>query len=152
MCLFDRMGRVHIDLSDTPFETALHLKLCQNLFSMTVTQQLSEFYTLAEKSNIGVENGRKLIDALFPDSPHHLFYSNRMLSGSSFDTEHIVNHADMAMHVTHHVNALADKCGVRLASYNIAVDNLAQVGERGDFTAVYGVVREQSGLPFSNQK
>ena len=75
-----------------------------------------------------------------------------MLSGSCFDTEHILADVTKVQHVASYVNSMADTYGVKLDSYNVAVENLGRVNNRGDFNAIYGVVREQSGLPFKAEK
>ena len=144
------MGKAQIDLSGEPPFKAHQLKLCGNVFLLTTMQQLAEFYVLTEKCGVGIESGKKLVNTLFPLPPHSI-YSSRMLDGSCFDVSQSVVDITKAQHVAAYVNNVADSCGAKLDSYNVAVRNLEDVGDRGDIMAIYGAVREQSGLPFSNQ-
>ncbi|KAK7046601.1 putative oxidoreductase [Favolaschia claudopus] len=142
------MGKAHIDLSDQTPGKAQELKLCGNIFNFTTLQQLAEFYTMVEKAGIGAKRGHQLVQALFPPGTPQAIYGEGMVTGRSFDTQNIVVDVEKTLHIAEYVNALADRNGVPLKAYNLAVDNIRAVGDRGDFTAVYGVVREQSGLLF----
>jgi len=143
------MGKAHIDLSDQERGKAQELKLCGNIFNFTALQQLAEFYTMVDKAGIGASRGHQLVQALFPPHTPQYIYGEGMVSGRCFDTQNIVVDVEKTLHIVGYVNALAQRNGVPLKAYNLAAESLRAIRGRGDYMAVYGVVREQSGLPFA---
>lgn len=117
-------------------------------------QQLAEFYVMTEKCGIDLTRGQKLVEALFP-TPQQV-YGPRMVAGDVFAKYSSGSlkgdNADVAMSqkIAGYVNAMARDLGVHLKGYNVAVENMGLINGRGDYGAIYGVVREQSGLPFSS--
>ncbi|KAJ7432282.1 hypothetical protein B0H11DRAFT_1760758 [Mycena galericulata] len=142
------MGKAHIDLSDQAPGKAQELKLCGNILNFVAVEQLAEFYAMVDKAGIGAARGHQLVKALYtPETPQYI-YGENIVSGRCFDTDNIVVDIPKALQVAGHVQDLARKNGVPIKAYDLAAENLRAVGDRGDFLAVYGVLREQSGLSF----
>ncbi|KFX97914.1 hypothetical protein V490_02564 [Pseudogymnoascus sp. VKM F-3557] len=148
------IGRAVIDLSDKPYESALTLKIIGNTFIVNMVEMLSEGHVLAEKSGLGSESLHKFLEAVLP-APYAA-YSNRMMSGDYYKREEPLFAVDLARKDARHAMDLAKTAGTRLENVETADRHLVKVkehsGEKGDMAAIYGVVREEAGLPFENQK
>jgi 3-hydroxyisobutyrate dehydrogenase-like beta-hydroxyacid dehydrogenase len=109
---------------------------------------------LAEKSGLGSEALHKFLEAVLP-APYAA-YSNRMMSGDYYKREEPLFAVDLARKDARHAMDLAKTAGTRLENVETADRHLVKVkersGEKGDMAAIYGVVREEAGLPFENQK
>jgi 3-hydroxyisobutyrate dehydrogenase-like beta-hydroxyacid dehydrogenase len=149
------IGRLNIDLSDQPYGQALLLKVIGNSFIINIVEQLAEGHVLAEKSGLGTENLDKFIQAMLP--PVYGAYSKRMLTGDYYDREGgPLFGVDLARKDARHAIDLAKSAGTRLLNIETADAHLAKVkeakGEDGDMPGIYGVVRQEAGLPFENGK
>lgn len=85
-------------------------------------------------------------------------YSKRMTSGDYYDREEPLFNADLALKDINHALSLAKASGTRMKSAELHKAHLEQVqksaAEQGlpaDLAGIYGVVREESGLPFKNK-
>ncbi|KAK9240136.1 NAD binding domain of 6-phosphogluconate dehydrogenase-domain-containing protein [Lipomyces kononenkoae] len=149
------MGRQFIDLSEDPdVGKALTLKIAGNTIILGMVEALSEGHVLAEKTGLGTENFEKFIAGLFGQSPY-LPYSKRLTSGD-YVREHPLFAVDLAAKDARHALSLAKSSGTTLPVTEIAAKNLAAVkekmGENGDITSIYGILREGAGLPFIEKK
>lgn len=119
-----------------------------------MVEMLAEGHVLAEKSGLGSEALHKFIEAIFPGV--YSGYSNRMMSGVYYTREEPLFAVDLARKDARHAMDLAKVAGTRLENVETADRHLVKVkehsGEKGDMAAIYGVVREEAGLPFENQK
>lgn len=147
------VGRAVIDLSDKSYESATTLKIIGNTFIVNMVEQLSEGHVLAEKSGLGTEALHKFLEAMMP-APYAA-YSNRMISGDYYTREEPLFAVDLARKDARHAMDLAKQAGTRLENVETADRHLLKLkehsGVRGDMPAIYGIVREEAGLPFENQ-
>lgn len=137
-------------------------------------ETVAEGLVLAEKSNLGMENLHKFIQAIFP-GPFAL-YSQRMISGDYYNREEVSGYSsgcfqtwlsvvsavqpvvsiDMARHLAGEVLALAAASGTKLNAYENGYKHMEMVrshaGAKGDISGIYGAVRQESGLAYENLK
>jgi len=82
-------------------------------------------------------------------------YSNRFISGDYLRDDPLFQ-VDLALKDCHHVLNLAESCGTVMGNLQVVEKHLdavkAERGEKGDFAAVYGAVRKESGLSFDNRE
>ncbi|KAL9020826.1 MAG: hypothetical protein Q9185_002010 [Variospora sp. 1 TL-2023] len=149
-----RIGRGVIDFSDEGHGKASLLKVIGNVFIVNMIETVAEGLVLAEKSNLGMENLHKFIQAIFP-GPFAL-YSQRMISGDYYNREEPVVSIDMARHLAGEVLALAAASGTKLNAYENGYKHMEMVrshaGAKGDISGIYGAVRQESGLAYENLK
>ncbi|TVY36626.1 putative oxidoreductase-like protein [Lachnellula occidentalis] len=147
------VGRALIDLSGEEPGKASLLKLMGNVLIMNTMETVAELNVFAEKCGVGVQSMKKLLDQVFPNTPHSI-YNHRMLSGGYYRDTPIVE-VSKALKLTAHVLELAKSSGASVKGYEAAVDHLKvvedQAGEDADITGIYGAVRLESGLPFKNE-
>jgi 3-hydroxyisobutyrate dehydrogenase-like beta-hydroxyacid dehydrogenase len=139
-----------IDLGGEKPGAAQKLKLVGNFLIMATIETVAEAHVFAETCGIGTRNMDKLMTAVFPSPPHAL-YNHQMVSGECFTGKPLVE-VSKALLLTGHVMELAKKHGASLKIYEIAREHLRLLEEHegpdADITAIYGVVRMESGLPF----
>ena len=115
-------------------------------------EQLAESHTLAEKTGLGTNNLHKFVEQMFsgPYTP----YSNRLLAGDYMRDDPLFQ-IDLALKDCRHMLHLAESTGTVMGNLQVVMQHLeavkAERGEKGDFAAVYGAVRKESGLPFDNR-
>ncbi|KAL8923089.1 MAG: hypothetical protein Q9208_004773 [Pyrenodesmia sp. 3 TL-2023] len=147
------IGRGIIDFSNEAHSKASLLKVIGNVFIINMIETVAEGLVLAEKSDLGVDNLHKFIQAIFP-GPFAL-YSQRMISGDYYDREEPVVGIGMARHLADEVLALASASGVKLNAYEAARKHMemvqAYIGAKGDVSGIYGAVRQESGLPYESK-
>lgn len=148
------MGRAIIDLSDQDPGKASMLKIIGNTFILSMVTTLSEGYSMAEKTGLGVKELQQFVDTMF--SAPYTPYSNRMLSGDYYKREEPLFAVDLARKDARHVKKLAADAGMRHRIVEIADEYLAKVkehsGEKGDMPAIYGAKRQESGLKYENDE
>ncbi|KAL8653617.1 MAG: hypothetical protein Q9210_001995 [Variospora velana] len=148
------IGRGVIDFSNEAHGKASLLKVIGNVFIVNMIETVAEGLVLAEKSNLGMENLHKFIQAIFP-GPFAL-YSQRMISGDYYNREEPVVSIDMARHLAGEVLALAAASGTKLNAYENGYKHMEMVrshaGAKGDISGIYGAVRQESGLAYENLK
>jgi 3-hydroxyisobutyrate dehydrogenase-like beta-hydroxyacid dehydrogenase len=146
------MGRAIVDFGGQPVGKATLLKVIGNTFILNMVETLSEGHVLAEKSGLGNDNLHQFIEIMFPGP--YAAYSIRMTSGDYHKREEPLFGVDLARKDARHAMALAKAAGTQLKDVEVADKHLEQVkkhmGERGDITSIYGVVRQEGGLKFEN--
>ena len=119
-----------------------------------MVEALSQGHVLAEKTGLGVEELHKWIEVMFPGP--YTAYSNRLMSGDYYLRQPPGFMARLASKDFNHAKDLADNAGVKLRCLEVAGQHLKDVekekGDEGDIAGIYGVIRQESGLPFENQK
>lgn len=147
------MGRENIDYSDLAPSKATLMKMIGNTFIVGMISNLSEGHVMAEKTELGVENLHKFIEAMFPGP--YTAYSNRMKSGDYYNREEPLFAVDLARKDMRHAQDLANKSGMTMKGVKQADEWLKEVkdhmGAKGDIAGIYGAKRAESGLPFENQ-
>ncbi|KAL1901883.1 hypothetical protein Sste5346_001588 [Sporothrix stenoceras] len=147
-------SRHDILLKDVPVSHAALLKVIGNTFVFNMIEQLAEGHVLAEKTGLGTDPLHQLMQAMFPGP--YAAYSERMVSGQYYTLERPLFAVDLARKDIGYALGLGDKVGVQLQNARTADAHLVQVkehdGETGDVAAIYGAVRQESGLPYENQK
>jgi 3-hydroxyisobutyrate dehydrogenase-like beta-hydroxyacid dehydrogenase len=147
------MGRAEIPFEDKPYESSLKLKLLGNSFVLNMVTILAEGYTLGEKSGIGIEPVKQLVDLLYGGI--YSAYSERMIKGVYWKMEEPLFSADNARKDAGHAMSLAKASGMELKLAKQSDEYLKIVadhagGSKGDMAGIYGAVRKQSGLKFEN--
>ncbi|KAK4548362.1 hypothetical protein LTR36_010232 [Oleoguttula mirabilis] len=146
------MGRAEIDYADQPHGAATRLKIIGNTFILAMVETLSEGHTLAEKSGLGSDNLHSFIETMFPGP--YTAYSNRLKSGDYYKREEPLFNAKLARKDAGHARSLAESCGAKMKALEVADAHLQAViehsGDKGDIAAIYGAVRQESGLKFEN--
>ena len=81
-------------------------------------------------------------------------YSNRFIAGDYMRDDPLFK-IDLALKDCRHILHLAESTGTAMGNLQVAKQHLEVVkterGDKGDFAAVYGAVRKESGLPFDNR-
>lgn len=115
-------------------------------------EQLAESHTLAEKTGLGTNTLHKFIEQVFPGP--YTAYSNRLITGDYMRDDPLFQ-IDIALKDCRHMLHLAENSGTIVGNIQVVKQHLeavrAERGEKGDFAAVYGAVRKESGLPFDNR-
>ncbi|PSS05292.1 NAD binding domain of 6-phosphogluconate dehydrogenase-domain-containing protein [Coniella lustricola] len=145
-------SRAVIDMSGEPYHKALQLKLVGNTFVLNMVEQIAEGHVLAEKVGLGTQHVHKFLELLLPG----IFpaYSMRMLTGDYWKREEPLFHVDLARKDAGHALRLAKDNGCEMQNVMTGDKHLAAVQKKnpkfGDIVGIYGVVREEAGLPFEN--
>ncbi|PHH52547.1 2-hydroxy-3-oxopropionate reductase [Ceratocystis fimbriata CBS 114723] len=146
------MARAEIDLSDRPYSAATTLKIIGNTFILNMIEQLAEGLVVAEKSGLGTAPLQEFVNQMFPGP--YAAYAQRMVGGDYHQREEPLFAVDLARKDAGHALNIAKEAGVRLANVETADAHLVQVkekaGEKGDIAAIYGAVRQESGLKYEN--
>ncbi|EOD53032.1 putative 6-phosphogluconate dehydrogenase protein [Neofusicoccum parvum UCRNP2] len=146
------MGKAIIDFSGQSHGKATLLKVIGNTFIFQMIEALSEGHALAEKSGLGTDNLHKFIETMFPGP--YTAYSNRMRSGDYHKREEPLFQVDLARKDARHALSLAESSGTKMRAVEVCDSHLEGVqkhkGAKGDVAAIYGAVRQESGLPFEN--
>ncbi|KAI1377544.1 6-phosphogluconate dehydrogenase 2 [Hypoxylon crocopeplum] len=147
------MGRADIPFDDQPYGTSLKLKLIGNSFILNMVSVLGEGYTVAEKSGVGVDALKQLIDAMFGGV--YSLYSERMIKGTYWKMEEPLFSANNARKDAGHAMNLAKSVGAELKMAAVADGYLKEVadhagGDKGDLAGVYGAARKNAGLKYEN--
>lgn len=119
-----------------------------------MVEQLSSGHVLAEKTGLGTDNLHQFISTMFPGP--YAAYSQRMFEGDYYQREEPLFHVDLARKDARHAMDLAKSSGSSMPTLEIADKHLIAVkehlGDKGDISSIYGVVREASGLKFENKE
>ncbi|KAI1268750.1 NAD binding domain of 6-phosphogluconate dehydrogenase-domain-containing protein [Xylariaceae sp. FL1019] len=147
------MGRAEIPFDDKPYETSLKLKLLGNTFVVNMVTQIAEGMTLGEKSGVGAEPVKQLIDLLFGGV--YSGYADRMAKGTYWKSDAPFFSADNARKDMRHALNLGKSAGVEMTGAQRGDEYLKVVaehagGDKGDIAGIYGAVRKASGLKFEN--
>ncbi|KAH7327889.1 6-phosphogluconate dehydrogenase NAD-binding protein [Stachybotrys elegans] len=146
------MAKAEVLFEDQPHGKATTLKVLGNTFVLNMAEQLAEAHVVAEKSGLGTDAMHQFIEAFFPGA--YATYSTRMLSGDYHKRSEPLFAVDLARKDARHAKAIAEAAGVRLQNVEVADSHLALlkeiVGPSGDITGIYGAVRKESGLDYTN--
>lgn len=144
------MGREVIAFRDQMPGIASAMKCIGNSLLFNTVQAAAEAHVLAQQSGVGSEALSKMISLFFPPITP---YSDRMLNGVYYQSEHPPFSVDHARKDIRFALALGKEYDVSLRALQVADDGYARVqkhfdGEKADVTALYGAVRLDSGLSF----
>ncbi|KAI1752502.1 NAD binding domain of 6-phosphogluconate dehydrogenase-domain-containing protein [Xylaria castorea] len=147
------MGRSEISFDDKPYEMSLKMKLLGNTFVINLVTQLGEAITLSEKTGVGAEPVRQMVELFFGGA--YSGYAERMISGTYWKMDEPLFSADNARKDAGHAMDLAKSVGMELRLTKQADEYLKVVtdhagGPTGDIAGIYGAVRMQSGLKYEN--
>lgn len=149
----EAVGRSVINLSDKPYGSATLLKVIGNTFILNMVEMLSEGHVLAEKSGLGSDPLHQFIEAMMPGA--YAAYSKRMISGDYYTRDEPLFGVGLARKDARHALDLAKAAGTRLENVETADRHLKKVeervGDKGDMPGIFGVLREEAGLPYENQ-
>jgi len=116
-------------------------------------EALAEGHVFAEKTGLGPDVLHTFLEAMFPGP--FAAYSTRMMGGDYMREQPLFS-VDLARKDANHAVNLADEVGVDLQIVKVARAHLEELekeaGPTGDLPGIYGVVRKESGLDFSNRK
>lgn len=147
------IARSVIDLRGKPPGHATLLKLTGNTFIISMVETLAEGHVFAEKSGLGSDLLHMFIENMMPGV--FVPYSSRMRSGDYMRDDPLFA-VDLARKDANHAIKLAADVGVDMKICKAAEHHLnmvkEEVGVNGDFPAIYGAVRKESGLKFDNRK
>ena len=145
-------ARAEIDLTDQPYGKASKLKVLGNSFIMNMITQLAEAHVVAEKSGLGTDIVQQFVGELFPGP--YAAYSSRMLTGDYHKREEPLFAVELARKDVRHGQDLASTSNAKLTALGVADEYLKQVieqrGDKADVAGIYGVARQNAGLPFEN--
>lgn len=148
------VGKGTVEFIDEPPQKAPLMKLIGNTMVLQMVESLSEGHTFAEKSGLGVEHLHSWISQMFPGP--FTAYSERLKSGDYYNRDEPLFAINLAKKDAGHALKLAQDSGVKLRALEVIADHINQVSEytgpSGDMPGIYGAVRQESGLPFENQK
>ncbi|GJN78263.1 hypothetical protein PLIIFM63780_001756 [Purpureocillium lilacinum] len=139
-------------LVDEPCEQASLLKLIGNFIRFSTIEVLCEASVLSEKLGMGQETLSKFVEALIPGPAAGQL---RMLNSGSYHSEKKpMIPISMAVKENNHLNDLAQRNGVKLKTLETVTHHTNSVtakrGADANLLAIYGSIREDSGLPFEN--
>lgn len=153
------VGRQTINLSGQPYGAASKLKIVGNQFILNMVTQLAEGHLLAEASGLGSETLHQFISAILPGP--YVGYSARMMTGDYYTRDEPLFATELAIKDCRHALSLAEEAEgnvqgkVDLKNSKTGMERLMQVKERtgpnGDWAGIYGLLREEAGLPWGNQ-
>jgi 3-hydroxyisobutyrate dehydrogenase-like beta-hydroxyacid dehydrogenase len=81
------VGKAVIDLSDKEPGKATTLKIVGNTFIMNMVEMISEGFTLAETTGVGVDTAQEFVEAIFGGP--FAAYGKRMVSGDYYMREEV---------------------------------------------------------------
>ncbi|UNI16485.1 hypothetical protein JDV02_002916 [Purpureocillium takamizusanense] len=141
-----------IVLADEPCQQASLLKLIGNFIRFSTIEVLCEASVLTEKLGMGQETLSKFVEALIPGPAAGQL---RMLNSGSYHREKkALIPISMATKENGHLNDLAQRHGVKLKTLDTVTHHTDSVtakrGPDANLLAIYGSIREESGLPFEN--
>ncbi|KAJ6441529.1 6-phosphogluconate dehydrogenase family protein [Purpureocillium lavendulum] len=141
-----------IVLADEPCRQASLLKLIGNFIRFSTIEVLCEASVLSEKLGMGQETLCKFVEALIPGPAAGQL---RMLNSGSYHREpKPMIPISMAVKENAHLNDLAQRNGVKLKTLETVTHHTNNVtanrGPDANLLAIYGSIREESGLPFEN--
>ncbi|KAI1877124.1 uncharacterized protein JN550_001196 [Neoarthrinium moseri] len=147
------MGKAEVPLDDRPYGTASKLKLIGNTFIVNMVTQLGEGLTVSEKSGVGVEPLKQIVDALFGGV--YSAYAGRMIQGTYWKMDEPLFSADNAIKDASHAQSIAKEAGVELGNVANGRSYLEEVkkekgGAKGDIAGIYGAARMRAGLKYEN--
>ena len=151
------VGRSIINLGGQPYSASSTLKIIGNTFILNMVNQLAEGHVLAETTGMGSNNLQKFIEAIFP-GPYSA-YSQRMMSGDYYTRSEPLFAVDLAIKDASHALSLGKESGSdtdkTMANTTTGLKRLERIkdkiGDTGDMAGVYGIVREDAGLPLGNR-
>ncbi|BFZ63482.1 hypothetical protein YB2330_004604 [Saitoella coloradoensis] len=150
------MGRATLDLGEDAARGSL-MKVIGNTFVLAIVESLAEAHVLAEKSGLGTDTLDKFLNSMFPGSAF-VGYSQRMISGNYVPDEGKgpLFGADLAQKDAKHALDLAKKAGAKMSVTEIAEKHLQTAQHSApkrnvDLAAIYGAVRMEAGLNFSDK-
>jgi 3-hydroxyisobutyrate dehydrogenase-like beta-hydroxyacid dehydrogenase len=144
------IGRANIDLSGGDVGRASLLKVLCNTFILNMVETLGEGLVFAEKTGLGTEALQNFMELMFPGALPK--YVVRMVTGDYYKRQEPLFAVDLARKDLRHAMDLANDAGMRLRSVEVTDEYLKELkahsGVKGDVAAVYGAIREDSGLKF----
>jgi 3-hydroxyisobutyrate dehydrogenase-like beta-hydroxyacid dehydrogenase len=146
----DVIARANIDLSGEDVGTASLLKVLCNTFIFSMVETLGEGLVLAEKTGLGTEALQHFVELMLPGALPK--YAVRMMSGDYYKRQEPLIPVDLARKDLGHAMDLAGHAGMRLRKVEVTYEYMealkAHSGAKGDVAAVYGAIRQDSGLTF----
>ncbi|KND89096.1 putative oxidoreductase GLYR1 [Tolypocladium ophioglossoides CBS 100239] len=141
-----------ITLANQPCEQASLLKLIGNFIRFSTIEVLCEASVLSEKVGLSQETLSKFVELLIPGPAAGQL---KMLdSGAYHKVENPQIPISMAVKENAHLNDLAQKNGVKLRTLDTVTHHTDRVnknrGPNASLMAIFGNIREESGLPFEN--
>lgn len=123
-----------------------------NTFVISMVETIAEGLVVAEKSGLETDAMHQFFEAVFPGP--YVAYSNRMRSGDYHKRPEPLFSVDLVRKDARHALDMARTSGATMKGVELADHYLTQVkdrmGEKGDLAGIYGAVREESGLEFTN--
>ncbi|KAM0117178.1 hypothetical protein ACP6JC_006191 [Aspergillus fumigatus] len=151
----DVMGRKIIDCGEDATKSSL-LKIAGNIVTVNLMEAVGEAQVFAERTGLGTGPMEELIGEAFGAVAGG--YSKRLTSGAyapSLDSRPGFG-VSLAIKDANHALAIANEQNVRLPGLQVARENMMAAreyaGECLDSSSMYGVLRQQAGLEFWNEK
>ncbi|KND86789.1 Glyoxylate/succinic semialdehyde reductase 2, chloroplastic, partial [Tolypocladium ophioglossoides CBS 100239] len=148
------MGRAIIELGEDVKQAVL-LKTAGNFMTAGMMELVAEAHVFAEKTGLGTEAMESLIDQQY--GPLALSMSKRLTTGAYMPPRGQAPWSDLrlALKDVGHGIKCAEQAGSRLGVAELAMKNLTKASEFADkqgrsldSSSMYGVLRNQAGLPF----
>ncbi|KAK6074433.1 hypothetical protein SCUP234_08217 [Seiridium cupressi] len=143
--------RAIVDFSGQDWSKGCLAKVVGNTFLISMSETLGQGLTLAGKSGLGVDKLFEWVQILWPGL--HVEYASRMVQGQYHTRDK--GPVDMVIKDATHALALGEATGTKLYNVELGLRHLEGVkkrqGAKGDMTGIYGMIREESGLPFENE-
>ncbi|KAK9775659.1 putative 6-phosphogluconate dehydrogenase protein [Seiridium cardinale] len=144
--------RAIVDFSGQDWSKACLTKVVGNTFLISMSETLGQGLTLAEKSGLGVDKLFEWVQILWPGP--YVEYATRMVQGQYHARDEPQGPVDMVIKDATHALDLGEATGTKLYNMELGLRHLEGVkkrqGAKGDMTGIYGMIREESGLPFEN--
>ncbi|EAW07497.1 NAD(P)-dependent oxidoreductase [Aspergillus clavatus NRRL 1] len=151
----DVMGRKVIDCGEDASKSSL-LKIAGNIVTVNLMEAVGEAQVFAERTGLGTGPMEELIGEAFGAVAGG--YSKRLTTGAyapSLDSRPGFG-VSLAIKDANHALAIAEEHDVQLPGLQIARENMVAAreyaGECLDSSSMYGVLRQQAGLEFWNEK
>ncbi|KAF4248303.1 hypothetical protein CNMCM8980_006038 [Aspergillus fumigatiaffinis] len=151
----DVMGRKIIDCGEDATKSSL-LKIAGNIVTVNLMEAVGEAQVFAERTGLGTGPMEELIGEAFGAVAGG--YSKRLTTGAyapSLDSRPGFG-VSLAIKDANHALAIAQEDNVRLPGLQVARENMMAAreyaGECLDSSSMYGVLRQQAGLEFWNEK
>lgn len=120
-----------------------------------MVEALSEAFVLAEKSKLSADSLHAWLEVMY--GKPYTTYFNRLKNGEYYLGAPYWG-ARLALKDYRHAKSLADSGGVEVKGLDVAgkhtQDIIDYYGDenKGDIAGLYGIVRQEAGLDFENQK
>ncbi|KAL4862947.1 hypothetical protein BDV12DRAFT_190027 [Aspergillus spectabilis] len=127
---------------DTTSSIAAKIEDNGNTFVLRMVETIAEGLVVAEKSGFGTDALHQFFETVFPGP--YVAYSARMRTGDYHQIPEPLFAVNLARKEAKHALDMAERSGARMRRVK------QEMGARGDLAGVYGVMRREAGLDFSN--